>query len=219
MVYTPSQWAHIWLELVENWKKFPTNSVRCSPGNMGAGRLAPRQHHRVACPQPGKTIQSPSGIVHVWNFRKQGPWDKGSVKPPSPGSSPPATHCRAGPGERKIPRDIFLGRSRAICHALHLGPWAIAHRPRGWWWGSAPHWPPSGPPWRRHCLPWLHSLINFFISLSICTKFGMHVTLHHRRPPTDFETNPTTLIFFSLAGSWAQWPAAKPPSARPAEKA
>ena len=137
-----------------------------------------------------------SGIVHDWNFRQHGPWDKGSVKPPSPGSSPSATHCRAGPGERKIPRNIFLGRSRPICHALHLGPWATAHRPRGWWWGGTPHWPPSGPPWRRHCLPRLHSLINFFISLSICTKFGMHVTLHHWWPPTDFETNPTTLIFF-----------------------
>ena len=36
---------------------------------------------------------------------------------------------------------------------------------------------------------------KFFISWTICTKFGMHVTWDHGRPPTKFETNPTTFNF------------------------
>ena len=41
----------------------------------------------------------------------------------------------------------------------------------------------------------LSSPKNFFISWTICTKFGMHVTWDHERPPAKFETNPTTFNF------------------------
>ena len=49
----------------------------------------------------------------------------------------------------------------------------------------------------------LSSPKNFFISWTICTKFGIHVTWDHERPPTKFETNPTTFNF-SLAGHLGQ---------------
>ena len=45
----------------------------------------------------------------------------------------------------------------------------------------------------------LSSPKNFFISWNICTKFGMHVTWDHGRPPSKFETNQTTFNFL-LAG-------------------
>ena len=51
----------------------------------------------------------------------------------------------------------------------------------------------------RRPLPALHGENgvpkSFFISWTICTKFGMHVTWDHGRPPIKFETNPTTFNF------------------------
>ena len=46
----------------------------------------------------------------------------------------------------------------------------------------------SARPGEKLCTP-----RKFFISWTICTKFGMHLTWDHERPPTKFETNPTTL--------------------------
>ena len=54
--------------------------------------------------------------------------------------------------------------------------------------------PLSAQPGEKLCTP-----RKFFISWTICTKFGMHLNWDHERPPTKFETNPTTCNF-PLAG-------------------
>ena len=71
------------------------NSANMPIGNMGG------------CPPISRPIRE------FWTFRHQGPWDKGLARPCPPGSSLPATHCRAGPRERQSPRNFFM--SLPVC--------------------------------------------------------------------------------------------------------
>ena len=133
----------IWLESVENWKSFPCNFSQRTDGLAGRVGWLPTGNRRLhACPPglgisyrvPGtfsllcrsgpNSVNMPIGnmggcppisrpIREFWTFRKQGPWDKGLARPCPPGSSLPATHCRAGPRERQSPRNFFM--SRPVC--------------------------------------------------------------------------------------------------------
>ena len=107
----------------------------------------------------------------------------------------------------------FAAGPDQICHAWHLGPWATAHRFSA---GSGEfenfastglekgpvrrRSPGSSPPAHRPLPPGpgkKRSPRNFFNSAQIRTKFGMHVTWDHGRPPNKFEKNPTTLNFLA----------------------
>ena len=90
------------------------NSANMPIGNMGG------------CPP----ISRP--IWEFWTFRKQGPWDKGLARPCPPGSSLPATHCRAGQGKESKKFFHVSASQHQICHPRHWCPMATVQQ----FWGE-----------------------------------------------------------------------------------
>ena len=160
-----------------------------------------------------------SWMVHVWNFRQQGPWDKG---PRSPGSSPPANHCQASPWGETESKELFdfSADLDQICHAWQaLGTMAYCpsifsgieqvsnlsnQRPpdKGRWWGSAPHRPSSGLD-ADTAFPDYTVLETFsFLSRSAPNLASVSLGSMGVRPPILRRIR--QIWYFSLAGSWVK---------------
>ena len=104
----------------------PASTVVCPAPNLGRRYRVPetfairdrceRHSARMSLKPIGNCLVIFSWMVHVWNFRQQGPWDKG---PRSPGSSPPANHYQAGPRGETESKELFdfSADLDQICHA------------------------------------------------------------------------------------------------------